>query len=260
MPNWRRSARAARDYGRCKTNNAVRCAYTLRQCVILAVVPAPSCALVGLEIREAQSSDLDWIARLHALRLPHGFFVRLGRRYLRAYHRSFMVSPDGVALVAEREGHRVGFVVGATRAGAHRRFVLRKQGVRLGVIGACALAVRPAVAAEFIRTRLFRYARSVARALGRSHTCAPGSAAAAVGCAVLAHVAVDPGLERGGAGSALVDAFTDAVAEAGVTRVELVTLADERGAAEFYERLGWRSADAGVVPDAVFRRFVLELP
>lgn len=222
-------------------------------------MPASSCALVSREIREAQASDLDWIARLHAQRLPHGFFVRLGRRYLRAYHRSFIVSPAGVALVAEREGHRVGFVVGATSAGAHRRFVLRKQGVRLAIVGACALSVRPAVAAEFVRTRLFRYARSVSRALDRSRVRTPGSAAAAADCAVLAHVAVDPGIERGGAGSALVDAFTDAVAEAGATRIELVTLADERGAAEFYERLGWRSTDTGVVPDAVFRRFVLEL-
>ena len=222
-------------------------------------MPARSSALVGLEIREAQARDLAWIAGLHALRLPHGFFVRLGLQYLRAYHRSFIVSPHGVALVAEREGQRVGFVVGAASASAHRRFVLRKLGVRLAIVGAASLAVRPAVAAEFLRTRLFRYVRSIARAFDRSTPHATDSAATSVECAVLAHVAVDPDIERAGAGGALVDAFTDAVAKAGAGRVELVTLADERGAAEFYERLGWSSAAGGAAKDTPVRRFVLEL-
>jgi len=238
---------------------ASRCTSALRQCVIFAVVPAPSSALVGLEIREAEARDLAWIASLHALRLPHGFFVRLGRRYLRAYHRSFIVSPHGVALVAEREGHRVGFVVGAASAGAHRRFVLRKQGPRLAVVGALALARRPGVAAEFARTRLFRYIRSILRSLDRPSAQRAAGSTSSADCAVLSHVAVDPDVERAGAGGALVDAFTHAVATAGATRVELVTLADERGAAEFYERLGWTGADAGAAGDASFRRFVLEL-
>lgn len=196
------------------------------------------------------------MAQLHARRLPHGFFVLLGEGFLRAYHRSFMDSPTAVALVLDRGGAPVGFVVGTTDPHRHRREVMRRHGLRLALSGLAALARRPRVAALFARTRTVRYARAVLRALRRSGAAQP-LAGPASATSVLSHVAVDTAVEGSGAGRALVEAFCDAARAAGAGRVELLTLADERGAGAFYERLGWTAGPQA--PPAGFLRFTLDL-
>lgn len=212
-----------------------------------------------MTVRSADRGDLRWIAAIHRRQLPHGFFARLGSRYLRAYHRSFMQSPHAVALVAERRGRRVGFVVGVVDPVAHHRYVVRQHGLRLAVVGAMSLVARPALALEFLRTRVVRYLRSVSRATSPRRTSdAPGGAAPETTAAVLTHVAVDPEAQGAGAGRFLVEAFVDEVREAGAAAVELVTLSGERGAASFYEKLGWKRAGATERGGASFTHFVLE--
>lgn len=218
---------------------------------------ADESAALPVVIRPADDEDLEWMAGLHMAQLPHGFFTALGPRFLRAYHRTFMHSPNAVALVAEIDREPVGFVIGAVNAIEHRRSVMQAHGVRLAASGARSLMVRPALAAEFVRTRAFRYLRAIRRSLRRSSGVSASTQVAGPGCAVLAHAAVGTSSERRGAGSALVRAFAAAVAERGATRIELVTLADDRGAADFYSRLGWQPV--GPPTKAEFRRFELEL-
>ena len=215
-----------------------------------------------LVVRDAGYADLNFIASLHADELPHAFFVMLGNRFLRLYHRTFMNSPHAVALVGERGGLPVGFVVGSSHPAAHRRVLLRRHGVRLAIGGVAALAVRPRVAWTFARTRAVRYARALLRdtrpGLRQHEVAATASSGAATQItAVLAHVAVAPAARGSGVGAALVHGFRDRVMEHGAARIELVTLADERGAADFYTRLGWVSAGAGAAGD--YRRFALDL-
>lgn len=191
-------------------------------------------------------------------RLPQGFFVRLGPRYLRTYHRTFVGHDSAVALVAEADGEVVGFLVGATDVHAHRRWVLREHGRRLALVAAAAMLVRPTVAFEFLRTRLARYARALTR---RQRSGAPdvNSAGHATSTAVLTHVAVDSAASGRGAGSALVAAFVDAVRRSGGARIELVTLTGDAGAAEFYRRLGWRESGGSSAGGSEFHRFVLDV-
>ena len=200
------------------------------------------------------------MACVHLAQLPHGFFARLGARYLRAYHRTFVDSPYAVALLAEYDGRRIGFVVGPIDAGAHQRFAIRRRGVRLAIAGAIALVTRPPLIGEFFRTRGIRYVRSLARALTRRRVAAhPAASGGRVPeTAVLSHVAVEAGHQRHGAGSLLVRRFVDSTRAAGARRIELVTLADDRGAAGFYHRLGWRQVDESQRDGVTFARFVLE--
>lgn len=211
-------------------------------------------------IREAEPHDLRWMAALHASQLPHGFFVRLGPHYLRAYHRTFMDSPHAAALVAEHEGRPVGFIVGSTDAHGHHRFAIRRRGVRLAVAGLLGLLTHPSTAAEFARTRIARYLRSVVRATRpvaatqtdeRSSTTSPPQA-------VLTHVAVERAMQGNGVGRVLVDAFVARTRAAGSARIELVTLDGDSGAAAFYASLGWRHAGASHRDGITFRRFALE--
>lgn len=216
-----------------------------------------------VRIRAARSEDLSEVVRLHLQLLPHGFFARLGQGYLRVYHRSFMTSPFAVSLVAYRDDRLVGFVAGALDAHRHQQWTLRRCGSRLLVSGVLALALRPQLAWEFLTTRTGRYLRGVLRAV-RPVASSPTAAAPTDGSlptgpvAVLTHVAVDPGDQGRGSGSALVDSFVERVRAAGTLRVELVTLCDD-GASPFYERLGWSAVGVHEREGAKFRRFTLDL-
>lgn len=208
-------------------------------------------------VRPAEVSDLRWIASLHARQLPHGFFAELGRRYLRSYHRTFLASPHAASYVAVVAGQPAGFLVGTIDAAAHHRYVIREHGPRLAAAGALALLVSPRLAATFLRTRTGRYARSILRATRRRR---PASTPQAEDCAtvgVLTHIAVEPATAGAGVGTTLVNTFVERAREAGVARLELVTLAGESGAARFYEKVGWREAGRGA--DASYKRFVLDL-
>lgn len=210
-----------------------------------------------ISVRAARESDLRRIVRIHMDRLPHGFFVRLGPRYLRAYDRTFMGHDSAVALVAAVDGVVVGFLVGATDVHAHRRWVLSEHGRRLALVGAAAMLVRPTVAFEFLRTRLARYARALTR---RPTPAAPSATSTEPSAtAVLTHVAVDSAAAGRGAGTALVGAFVDAVRRSGGAHIELVTLTGEAGAADFYRRLGWRESGTSSAGGSSFHRFVLDV-
>ena len=198
------------------------------------------------EVRDLQPKDCRATAALHVRLLPHGFFARLGPRFLVAYHRSFQRSPHAVSLVAVRDGEVVGFLLGLLRPGAHGAQVLRSSGLHLATAGALGLLLHPRLLALFVRTRLARYARGISRRIRP----AP-SQPVTQEVAVLQHVAVDPTRRQAGAGRALVRAFEELVAEAGVGQVVLLTMPEEDGAPAFYRRLGYeeqgrvRGADGG---------------
>lgn len=210
-------------------------------------------------VRAVRRGDLAATARLHRRALPRGFFARLGDRFVRRYHASFAASPDAVVLVAEDPTRQrpAGFLAGTLENATHYRWVLRRRGLVLALSGLAALARRPGMAVEFLRTRTGRYLRAVRRQLGRHVPVGrrPGRADAAPPdvappskaaedsppvVAVLTHVAVDPAAQGDGVGRRLVEAFVERARRAGAHEVRLITDA-EGEAAPFYRRLGWRS-------------------
>lgn len=208
--------------------------------------------------------DVPAVAALHAEGLPHEFFVRLGTRFLRAYHGGFVQGPHGVVRVARRDGEILGLVMGATRAREHSRWLVRHLGVRLALLGFGGLLLRPHELRVFLQTRLGRYVRGVWARLrsprGRSPDAAgAGPAPHPDSIAVLHHVVVDPDARGQGLGAALVTAFVDELRQRGVAQVRLVTLAED-GAGALYERLGWRRGPQRVGPDGDRRvEYVLDL-
>lgn len=210
-------------------------------------------------IRPLGHDDLAFAAALHRQALPHGFFARLGPRFLARYHATFVDSPHAVALLAEHAPGPSGLVVGPVDAAAHRSWVLDERGPRLALAGLGALAVRPRVLATFLRSRLGRYSRAVWHRLrpGRER----GRAASGRPVAVLMHVAVAPHARGTGTGRALVAAFCEQVAARGAREVRLVTLGGPRGAGPFYRHLGWEHV--GDHPDRdgrIVSEFRLVLP
>ncbi|MDP2712672.1 MAG: GNAT family N-acetyltransferase [Solirubrobacteraceae bacterium] len=200
--------------------------------------------------------DARFGAAVHAAELGHGFFVDLGPGFLRAYQRTFADSPHAVALVAEIDDHSVGMLVGVLRPARHARWVLQHRGVRLAAAGLASLAIRPVIAARFLRTRAVRYVRG-----WRHRRAQRQSAAEEAPYAILSHVAVLSGARRSGAGAALVRAFERMTAAAGIGEARLVTLPGQEGAGRFYRRLGWRAVGrTTTADDRIVESFRRSLP
>lgn len=196
-------------------------------------------------LRPMSPPDVRFAARLHRDELPHGLFPRLGTRFLRGYYRAFVESPHAVAFVAPADGSAAGYLVGTTDHHAHHRWMLRRHGPRLGLLGALGLATNPDALWLFLRTRVGRYARRLARAAWP--TAAGGSAgdetpSSRGPLAVLMHVAVDPSARGTGFGRQLTHAFAHHAHAAGCRDIRLVTRAGD-GAGTFYETLGWQRVD-----------------
>lgn len=188
-------------------------------------------------LRVMELSDVSSTAELHRAALPGGFFVALGPRFLRAYHRTFLTSPAGVALVADVDGRPIGFLLGTVDEASHYRHVARYERWRLGWRGVLSLAARPALAAHFIRTRAFRYLRGVLR-LSRSSP-VEASTVPPPGSGVLSHVAVEPAARGRGAGRLLATAYCETAKAQGACAVRLSAAADNRSAQALYEALHW---------------------
>ena len=186
------------------------------------------------------------VAALHLDALPHGFFARLGHRFLRAYYEAFVASPHAIALVATTGEQPIGMVVGTARPRAHTRWILRRRGPRLALIGALALAQRPRLALTFARTRIASYASAWRRARRRERPAESDAPASRSEPAVLSHVAVNPGARGAGIGRELVEQFVAKAAEEAADRVVLTTIDGPAGAGPFYEREGWTAG--GVRP------------
>jgi GNAT superfamily N-acetyltransferase len=221
--------------------------------VLVAVSRAPVSAeqvIVALRpgavrVEDMRSTHLEFVATTHRAALPHGFFAALGPRFLRTYHATFLASPHAVGLVASIGAHPVGFVVGAIEPRAHMRWVLRRRGWRLALVGGGALFLRPRLAWRFARTRGRRYlaawrrTRQIESKPDSVQAALPSVAAAASDPAILSHVAVLGGARSQGVGADLISAFVDRAGAGGAARVVLSTLDGPDGAAGFYERQGW---------------------
>ena len=215
----------------------------------------------GVRVRRLGAAEVDFAASLHSDALPHGFFASLGQHYLRAYYLTFLTSPHACALVAHIAGAPVGFVVGSLDPEAHRRYTIRRHGVRLALQGVRALVRNPRVGLDFLVTRLGRYTKGILRTF-RPHLAPTTSGEhppVRDRLGVLSHVAVLPEARGSGVGEALVDAFVNAARCAGVRRLELLTLADELGATGFYDGLGWRRRGELVDGGLHYVKFDLEL-
>jgi ribosomal protein S18 acetylase RimI-like enzyme len=190
-------------------------------------------------VRPLAGREAKGAARLHVRELPHEFLTRLGTGFLTGYYRAFVESPHATALAATdpKSGDLLGVLIGAFDTRAHYAYLVRRYGLALAVRVALRVLRDPGLARDLLRTRAARYARGVLRSLryGRRE---PGPAPEKVG--FLTYVAVDRERRGRGIGGSLVSAYEKLAREAGLDRLELVTLPDERGAGSFYDKLGWK--------------------
>lgn len=237
-------------------------------------MPAPD--VPSVTVRPATPTDLTTMAAWQCRYVPDGLFPQMGERFVRRWHASFLDSPFGIALVAERvdaQGPQaVGFLVGSTDQFRHIDDVVRRHRVRLALAGLLALAQRPRLGAHFVRTRGRAYlkriltpksrrtptagpaARTESNATSRATAGTAANATSGGQIAVVTAIAVDSAARGSGAGQELLNRFLKDVRTAGATRAELVTLLGEGNAAPFYERLNWSAVDEHPTRDGMRAR------
>jgi GNAT superfamily N-acetyltransferase len=244
-------------------------------------LPAPD--VPSVTVRPATPTDLTTMAAWQCRYVPDGLFPQMGERFVRRWHASFLESPFGIALVAERvdaQGKQaIGFLVGSTDQFRHIDDVVRRNRVRLALAGLLALAQRPRLGAHFVRTRGRAYLKriltpksrrtpaageaagtesSAARPSSSAASRAPGGTAANATSggqiAVVTAIAVDSAARGTGAGQELLNRFLEEARAAGAARAELVTLLGEGNAAPFYERLNWSAVDEHPTRDGMRAR------
>ena len=182
-------------------------------------------------IRPASAQDLPAIVRVHVRAFTGFFMTRLGRPFLKTYYGMVLAHPRGILLVAEGATGVEGFAAGFTDPS---RFYasLRGHAVRLAVVAAAGITMRPALWPRLVRTAL-----GVLRSRG--------SFAAGTDSCELASLAVCPSVKSRGTGRALVAAFMSEATANGAARVYLTTAASGNARVnDFYRRLGFTAADS----------------
>jgi GNAT superfamily N-acetyltransferase len=167
-------------------------------------------------------------ARLHARLIHHGALPLLGEPFIAELYRGLAGARRSGVWRATRDGRTVGFLAGCAdmrRAGLE---VLLRRGPWLAALAARRLADRD----------VRRKAVAVVRYL-RGGSDAPGEPAE------LLAIAVDPAVQRSGAGRRLVMCFEAQLRMWGVAEYAVTTNRVEAGSNAFYRRLGFE--EAGVV-------------
>jgi ribosomal protein S18 acetylase RimI-like enzyme len=206
-------------------------------------IPSPSGAQSPgngpARVRAMRCEEAAQVVAWHSEEFPAGFYVRLGPHFLRAYYRGFVRSPHAAAFVAvAADGQLVGYLAGTLDAAKHSWWMLWRHGLVLTMVGLLCLLRRPRLWPDFVRSRAVWYARRVLRTVVGMTRRAP----VASRTGELTYLVCSAKFRGRGIGTQLVAAFDRQASAAGISRLTLVTAADDHRVRAFYEALGWRLA------------------
>jgi ribosomal protein S18 acetylase RimI-like enzyme len=185
---------------------------------------------VNVEIRPMLIGDVDAVTAIHLVAFPRFFLSFLGSRFLRELYRAIVTDEESIAFVAIDGEHVIGFVAGAGSSGFYRR-AARRRWLRFGAVSLGAFLRKPSIA-----PRLLRALYAPPKTSGEG--------------ALLMSIAVDPSVQRSGAGKLLTRAFIDGAGRRGATAVVLTTdKAGNDAVNAFYHAQGFSVATDYVTPE-----------
>ena len=183
-----------------------------------------------------KASDLSRVAELHIRSFDGYFLSRLGPGFVRRLYHEYR-SPADVALVAERSGEIVGFVLGSTDLSAvYRRFYRRN----LPFIGYRLLerAGRDPETRHQIGQRVGHFRVGLLAIVGRRAE--PITPIDEPDGAELVSIGVAPKAQGSPTASMLVAGFLDELRKRSVSVAKLSVRQDNERAIRFYQREGWQ--------------------
>jgi ribosomal protein S18 acetylase RimI-like enzyme len=169
---------------------------------------------------------LDKVVGIHLKAFPRFFLSLLGSEFLRVLYEETLRDPSGIGFVAVGATGLCGFVVGTDSPAGYYRRLLYRRWWRFG-----AAALWPILRCPSLVPRLLNAFKRPREASGLPDACE------------LMSIAVDPTVQGGGAGRALVAAFVEETRRRGRRLVLLTTDEEENGRVNrFYESQGFQIA------------------
>jgi ribosomal protein S18 acetylase RimI-like enzyme len=182
-------------------------------------------------IVSAQTCHLDQLTECHIQAFRGQFMTLIGKRFVKDFYKFYMLSDDGILLVAiNSSGNVVGLVAGGEPK-LRRNFILKRVPLHVPQI------IIGALRSSIIRGRLFEHLVS---AIKKNKTNQVDPPPDSLRCASLLSICTVPDLTGKGVGSLLMEGFRAESEKQGFEAMRLSVHLDNSRAIKFYNKCGWQ--------------------
>lgn len=180
--------------------------------------------MIMIAIRKATRNDIEAIVRVHEAAFPDFFLTKLGTSFLRLYYNSVMNHKDGVLLACKMDGILIGLCAGTVLSAGFNSKLIKANIIKFGIESMKILFTKPKALIHLIKN------------MSKEDSSAGDDG----NYAELLSIAVDPKVQRSGAGKAMLLELEKLIKEKGGERLSLTTdYEDNEKAIGFYKSLGY---------------------
>ena len=177
-----------------------------------------------IAIQTATSNDIETIVKVHESAFPEFFLTQLGTAFLKLYYKSVMNHRDGILLVCRKEGETIGLCAGTVMSAGFNTRLIKANFLKFGWESIKILFTRP--------KGLIHLMKNMSKE--------DSSVGDDGNYAELLSIAVDPKVQRSGAGKAMLLELEKVIKEKRGKRLSLTTdYEDNDKAVSFYKSLGY---------------------
>ena len=177
-----------------------------------------------ITVQEAKKHDIDAIVRIHEQAFPSFFLTKLGSAFLRLYYKSVMDHSDGVLLVCKKDDVPIGLCAGTVLSAGFNKRLIKANFFQYGI--------------ESLKL-LFSKPKSLIR-LMKNMSKEDSSVGDNGEYAELLSIAVDPTVQRSGAGKTMLLDLENEIKKKGGEKLSLTTdFENNEKAIGFYKSLGY---------------------
>ena len=177
-----------------------------------------------IAIQKATINEIDAIVSVHEAAFPDFFLTQLGTAFLRLYYKSVMNHNDGVLLVCKMDGGTIGLCAGTVLSAGFNTKLIKANLFQFGWESMKILFTKPKALIHLMKN--MSKEDSTVGDDGKY--------------AELLSIAVDPKVQRSGAGKAMLLELEKVIKEKGGVELSLTTdYVDNDKAVSFYKSLGY---------------------
>jgi len=177
-----------------------------------------------IAIQKATKNDIEAIVRVHEAAFPDFFLTQLGTAFLRLYYKSVMNHQYGVLLVCKMDGATIGLCAGTVLSAGFNTQLIKANIFEFGIESMKILFTKPKALIHLMKN------------MSKEDSSVGDNGE----YAELLSIAVDPKVQRSGAGKAMLLELEKVIKGKGGERLSLTTdYEDNDKAVSFYKSLGY---------------------
>ena len=160
-----------------------------------------------IAIQKATKNDIEAIVRVHKAAFPDFFLTQLGTAFLRLYYKSVMNHMDGVLLTCKMDGATIGLCAGTVLSAVFNTKLIKANLFQFGWESMKILLTKPKALIHLMKN------------MSKEDSSVGDNGE----YAELLSIAVDPKVQRSGAGKAMLLELEKVIKEKGGERLSLTT-------------------------------------